>query len=147
MGEQQQFVFLNGVKLPLKGNVQWSRVTPFPSQFMTTAASESDYTPTRKQKWSALQGGMGDEKWDADHNTRYWDADGVDASLSVQTLSPLVTTLGTFGAQPVKLIKFNGKVWAIGHNQISYWSGTAWTSAKTDFANPTDAATFYGDTV
>ncbi len=144
MAEVQRHVWLNGVKLPLAGAVGWRKVTPFPDQLMTTAPGVSDYTPTSKQAWSKLKGGMGIEKWTPEDNDRYWQAEGVDASINMQSLAPLVTTLGAFGAEPVKLIKFEGKMWAIGHNQISYWMGSAWTSVKTDFPNPTDAVTFYG---
>ncbi|GAG61831.1 unnamed protein product [marine sediment metagenome] len=52
--------------------------------------------------------------------------------------------MGTFGVEPVKIIKYDGRIWAIGHNKISYWTGTQWTAAKSDFPHPTDAAVFYG---
>ena len=149
MADEQKCIWLNGVKIPIVSAVQWRRVTPFPNQFSTSAPGVEDYTPTRKQEFSKLKGGMGQEKWDPNSADRYWDADGVEASRDVQTLGSLVTTIekadGTgFGAQPVKIIKFNGRIWAIGHNQISYWDGVEWQSKKTDLANPTDAIVFYG---
>jgi len=144
MGEAQKTIWLNGVELPIASPIQWRRVTPFPNQFATSAPGVEDYTPTRKQKFAKLKGGMGQEKWDPNSEDRYWEADGVDASRDVQTLGSLVSTLGSFGAQPVKIIKFNNKIWAIGHNNIAYWTGAAWTPVKTDFANPTDAIVYYG---
>ena len=143
MSEPQKSIWLNGTKMPIEGMVGTSRVTPFPDQLMTSAPSVADYTPTSKQVWTKLKGGMGIEKWTPDDNDRYWEADGVDASINIQSLAPYVTTMGSFGKQPVKLIKYFGLIWAIGHNQISYWSGTAWVSVKTDFGNPTDAITYY----
>jgi len=140
----QEHIWLNGEELPIAGAVAWKRITPFPQRFITTSPKEEDYTPTDKQRWGNLRGGMGIEKWSAENNDRYWDCDDVDASQETQTLGPLVTTLGTFGAEPVKIIKFEGRIWAIGHLQISYWTGSAWQSVKTDFANPTDAILFYG---
>lgn len=142
----QDYIWLNDVRLPIVGAVRWKRITPFPDQFITQAPQESDYTPTRKQNWGSLKDGMGKEKWSEADNSRYWDCDDVDASQTMQTLGPLVTTLGTFGAEPVKIIKYDGRIWAIGHLQISYWDGEDWQSVKTDFANPTDAITFYGTT-
>jgi len=139
----QTYVWLNGVRLPIKGTVNWKRITPFPSQFMTTAPTENDYTPTRKQKWGNLKSGLGKDKWTPEDNDRYSEG-SVDASQELQTLPGLVTTMGTFGVEPVKIIKYEDKIWAIGHNQISYWSGSAWTSVKTNFPNPTDAIVFYG---
>ncbi len=144
MGEQQKYVWLNNFHLPIDGKVGWNRLTPFPEQLMTSAPGVSDYTPTSKQVWSKLKGGMGIEKWTPEDNDRYWQAEGVDASINMQSLAPLVTTLGAFGVEPVKLIKFEGKIWAIGHNQISYWTGSTWTSVKTNFPNPTDACSWYG---
>ncbi len=146
MGEVQRSVWLNGVRLPIKGAVQWKRITPFPSQFMTTAPTENDYTPTRKQKWGNLKGGLGKDKWTPEDNDRYSEATNVDASQEIQTLGPLVTTMGTFGVEPVKIIKFEGRIWAIGHNKISYYNTatSAWVPVKTNFPNPTDAITYYG---
>ena len=144
MGETQRYVWLNNERIPIKGAVVWRRITPFPAQFTTTSPQESDYTPTRKQNWGNLKGGLGKDKWAPEDNDRYSEANGVDASQEIQTLSPLVTTMDTFGVEPVKIIKFKDRIWAIGHKQISYWSGSSWTSVKTDFDNPTDAITFYG---
>jgi len=144
MAEPQRYIWLNGERLPILGSVGWRRITPFPNQFATSRPSIEDYTPTRKETWGKLKGGMGIEKWTPNDSDRYWDAEGVDASLNVQTLAPLVTTLGTFGVEPVKILKFRDRIWAIGHNAISYWTGSAWTAAKSDFPNPTDAAVFYG---
>jgi hypothetical protein len=137
-------VWLNGTRIPIVDSVTWQRITPFPNQFMTTAPDENDYTPTRKQKWGNLKGGLGKDKWTPEDNDRYSDATNVDASRELITLGPLVTTMGTFGVEPVKILKYAGRIWAIGHKNISYWTGTAWTAAKSDFPNPTDAITFYG---
>ena len=144
----QTHVWLNNYRFPIRGQISWKRITPFPNQFMTTAPTENDYTPTRKQKWGNLKGGMGKDKWTPEDNDRYDEADGVDASQEIQTLASLVTTMGTgddaFGVEPVKIIKHNNAIWAIGHNQISRWSGTAWVSKKTTLPNVTDAINFYG---
>jgi len=145
MPESQDRVWLNGVSIPVNGPVVWDKVTPFPDQITTSEPTEADFQPVSKQRWSELRKGAGIEKWSQENNERYWDADNIDASQSTQTLGPLVTTLAAFGATPVKIFKHNGKIWAIGHNKISSWTGTAWTSHKTDFENPTDAILFYGD--
>ena len=144
MGDVQKYIWLNNQRLPIVSDVQWRRITPFPSQFMTTAPTENDYTPTRKHKWGNLKGGLGKDKWTPQDNDRYSDATTIDASQELQTLASLVTTMGAFGVEPVKIIKYASRIWAIGHNQISYWSGTSWTSVKTDFPTPTDAIIFYG---
>lgn len=144
MGEIQKYVWLGNFHYPIDGNIVWDKITPFPEQLMTSAPGVSDYTPTSKQVWTKLKGGMGVEKWTPEDNDRYAEANGVDASINMQSLAPLVTTMGTFGAEPVKIIKYENRIWAIGHNQISYWTGSAWTSVKTDFPNVTDAITYYG---
>ena len=147
MPDVQDTVWLNDVRMPLIGDVIWDVVAPFPPQIRDGGAvEEEDFQPVLKQTWSDLRGGAGIEKWSPEHNDRFWDATDVDTSQATQTLGPLVTTLGAFGAAPVKIIKHGGKIWAIGHNQISEWDDVAesWTSHKTDFANPTDAILFYG---
>lgn len=151
MSEVQKSIILNGIELPIASDVVWRRITPFPDQFMTTAPTESDYTPTRKQRWSNLKGGLGKDKWTPADNDRYAEATNVDASQELQTLGPLVTPMGTFGAEPVKIIKFDGKIWAIGHTIIKYWDGDSWEhathgGAPYGVANPTDAVVFYGVT-
>ena len=145
----QTHIWLNDVELPIKGAVSWRRITPFPNQFMTTSPTENDYTPTRKQKWGNLKGGLGKDKWTPEDNDRYSEATTVDASRELQTLSALVTTMGTFGAEPVKIIKFADKIYAIGHNKIKYWDGDSWEDATHGgvayaIANPTDAILYYG---
>lgn len=147
MAEPQKDVILNDVKLPIASPIVWRKITPFPAQFTTTSPQESDYTPTRKHRWSSLRGGLGKDKWSPLDNDRI--AEGsVDTSQEMQTLPALVATMGkgagVFGVEPVKIIKFKDRIWAIGHNQISYWTGSAWQSVKTDLPNPTDATVFYG---
>lgn len=146
MSNVQDHIWLNGVSIPINGPVVWDKVTPFPDQITTSEPTEADFQPVSKQRWSELRKGAGKEKWSQANNDRYWDADGVDASQATQTLAPLVTTLASFGAAPAKILKHDGKIWAFGHNKISSWDGSSWTSHKTDFANPTDAILFYGDT-
>ncbi len=145
--EKQKSVWLNNFEFPVISPIRWSKITPFPSQLAISSPTVNDYTPTKKQSWSALKGGMGISKWSAENNDRYAEADGVDASLNMQSLAPLVTTLGSFGTEPAKIIKFNGRIWAIGHNRIAYWNSSAWIVVKSDFPNPTDAITYYGTTV
>ena len=140
---QQKSVWLNNVEIPIIGKLTKRRITPFPAEFRTGPKQAQDYTPTEKQTWGPLKGGMGLEKWEPGADDRYWYSVNVDCSRNVTTLGPLVTTLGSFGAIPLKIIKYEAKVFAIGHNAISYWTGSAWQSVKADFANPTDAITFY----
>ncbi len=140
----QKTVWLNDVQLPIEGPVTWRRLTPFAAQITSGAQTVDDLTATRKEFWGPLKGGMGLKKWEPGTGDRFWYTENVDGSMNQTALGPLVTTLGSFGATPVKIIKFRDRVWAIGHNQISYWTGSAWTSVKTDLANPTDAFVFYG---
>ncbi len=144
----QKYVWLNDFELPIRGAVSWKRITPFPAQFTVSAPQESDYTPTRKQTWRNLKGGLGKDKWTPQDNDRYAEATNVDASQEMQTLGAYVTTMGTgddaFGVEPVKIILHKNKIWAIGHNCIKYWDGDSWESGKTDLPNPTDALVFYG---
>lgn len=147
MGEAQRYIWLGGFHYPIEGKVLWEKITPFPQQLMTSAPGVTDYTPTSKQAWAKLKSGMGIEKWTPEDNDRYWQAEGVDASINMQSLGPLVTTLGSFGAEPVRIIKYADKIWAIGPSKVAYWDGAAWQTANptTPLATPTDAIIFYGD--
>ena len=144
MPSVQDAVWLNGVKMPLVGAVTWDVAPPFPPQIIDSEPTEENFLPVSKQTWSDLRGGGGIEKWSPEKNNRFWEATDVDTSQATQTLGPLVTTLGSFGAAPMKIIKHRGQIWAIGHNAISAWTGSSWSSKKTDFSNPTDAILFYG---
>ena len=145
MAEPQDSVWLNGVEIPIVGSVLWDVVPPCPNQIVTQEPGEADFQPVSKHTWRGLQGGAGIEKWSPEHNDRYWEAVDVDTSQTTQTLGPLVTTLGSFGKLPVKILKGpDGKIWAIGDLQISIWNGSSWDSKKTDFSNPTDAILFFG---
>ena len=144
MASIQDSVWLNGVKMPLVDSVVWDVAPPFPPQIIDSEPTEENFLPVSKQTWSDLRGGGGVEKWSPKKNNRFWEATDVDTSRTTQTLGPLVTTLGSFGAAPMKIIKHRDQIWAIGHNAISVWTGSAWSSKKTDFSNPTDAILFYG---
>jgi len=148
MAEPQKTIWLNDVEYPINGDVIWTRLSPFPSQIITGPATVQNYAPTTKHFVDNMKQGMGIEKWKGGLNDRYWYADGVDASRNTVTLGPLVTTMGTFGTEPVKIIGFAGKIWAIGNNSIAYWSGAAWVAANptSTLASPTDALVFYEST-
>jgi hypothetical protein len=144
MENEQAAVYLDGNRIPISGSVIWDKVTPFPDAFIDQPPTEADFKPVKKQRWGSLRGGAGVEKWSLKDNDRYWEATDIDTSQSKQTLGPLVTTLASFGAAPVKLIWHNDALWAIGHRAISSWNGSAWSSKKTDIDNPTDAILYYG---
>ena len=146
MVDIQRTIFLNDIEYPIVGPVVWTRLSPFPSQIITGPATVQNYAPTTKHFTDNMKQGMGIEKWKPGLNDRYWYADGVDASKNTIVLGPLVTTMGTYGAEAVKIIGFADKIWAIGNNKISYWDGSAWQAAKSDFPNPTDAVVFYEST-
>lgn len=146
MAEPQNAVWLNGVKIPIVGEVLWDVVPPFPDQITTQEPGEADFLPVSKQTWGSLDGGAGIEKWSQENNDRYWEAVDIDTSQATQTLGPLVTTLGAFGKSPVKIIKHDGKIWAIGDRLIATWNGASWDSKLATFSNPTDAMLYYGVT-
>ena len=139
----QKSVFLNGVEFPIQGDVSWTRLPPYSTQIITGPATVQDYAPTTKHFVDNMKSGMGIEKWKGGLNDRYWYAENMDASRDTTVLGPLVTTLGTYGAEAVKIKEYQDKIWAIGHNRISYWDGSAWQVAKSDFPNPTDAEGFF----
>ena len=124
MAEEQDSIWLNGVKYPI---------------------DETDFMPVSKQRWNEFISGAGVEKWSEKDNDRFSDSEGLETSQRIQTPGPAVTTLGTFGASPVKLIIHLGKVWAIGNSLIASWNGASWDSHHTAIDTPTDAILFYGN--
>jgi len=145
MAEAQDSIWLNGVKYPIVDAVLWDRVTPYPDQVTQQAPDETDFKPLTKQRWNDFIAGAGVEKWAEKDNGRFSDSEGLETSQRIRTPGPAVSTLGSFGAAPVRLIIHLGKVWAIGHQAISSWNGSSWDSHKTDLDNPTDAILYYGN--
>ena len=134
-------VWLNAVYYPIIGDVIKRRTTPLSPAFRTGAATYSDMRPLETWVIGPLTGGMGLEKHEPGTDDRYWYAVDVDCSRNLMTNGPLVTTVGTFGVAPEKIIFFQDKIWAIGHQEIAYLSGSSWSTGEpaTALDNPTDA--------
>lgn len=140
--KQQTSIWLNDVEFPIIGHVEWRDISPFaPEIRLSGPKSVEDYSRTEKQRWGPFTGGMGIQRWRNGEDDRIWQGFRIDTAQRDATLSPLQTKLASFGTTPVRLIIFTSKLWAIAHNNISYWntSTSAWVSSKTDLANPTDA--------
>jgi len=141
-------IILNDIELPLASAVAWDRVTPYPDQVTQQAPTEADFKPVSKQTWGKLTGGAGIEKWESpEDNDRFWESDGMDTAGKAHAPGPAISTMGSFGAAPAKIIKHDGTIWAIAHQQISRWDPDtgSWTSLKTDFDSPTDAILYFGN--
>ena len=152
MTDVQKTIWLNDVEYPIEGKVQRRRSSAWPAEFRSGRIEAQDYTPTRKQMWGAMKGGMGKERWDPGADDRFWTSADMETSLNVTSLGPLVTTMGTdastdFGVAPIKIVTYQDNVWAMGNNQIAYWdaTGSTWVTAEptTPLPDPTDAIVFY----
>lgn len=128
--EKQRYVLLNSKKVPIKGMVQKRAVTPWAARIATGELKYQDYTPSSRQVWTSLKGGIGLEKWVAGSDDRYWWAEGLEGAYNKTCLSGYVTTLGAFGVAPVKIISYASKIWAIGESRIGYWEGSTWFRHK-----------------
>lgn len=85
----------------------------------------SDFSEAETVEWHDFRNGIGLQSDIEGQSARNWWGEGVDVSSSRSAvLGPLVTTAGSFGATPVKIIDFMGDTYAIGVSAIKRWDGT-----------------------
>jgi len=136
MGE----VLLDGIHYEVEGFIQRRNINPRAARFETGLPGYSSFTQGSAKAYKGLRGGTG-HKYDDGEEECYW-SEGLDAThRSSIVLGPKVTTAGTFGVEPVKIIDFKGKTYAIGDALIAEWNtGTsAWDSKETGISSPLDA--------
>ena len=130
--------------------VQQRQLNPFKAKLGSSGGLEfSDFGEASLEEYHDLRGGIGLESdLPSESNRIHW-SEGVDVSTPRSTvLGSLVTTAGSFGAAPVKIIDFQSATYAIGASKISKWNtGTsAWDSKDTSIATPLDALVIQDNT-
>ena len=140
-------VSLDGHLYDITGNIQRRNINPRAARFDTGAPGYASFTQASVNAYKGLRGGIGHKFQLGNDTEECYFSDGLDVTHAGSIiLGPLVSTAGTFGAAPVKIIDFGGKTYAIGASKISEWSGTAWTSRETGIAAPLDAIVFTDST-
>ena len=134
-------IILNDKYYKVTGEIIKRAINPWKASIRTAGGLEyQSFQNAELEEWHDLRNGIGLESELPAESARLWWSEGIDfSSPRSAVLSPLVTTAGTFGVAPVKIIDFGGKTYAIGNSKISEWSGSAWTPRDTSLANPTDA--------
>jgi len=136
-------VLLDTEYYDITGEIHRRNINPRAARFETGVPGYSSFTQASVEPWKGLRGGIGHKYQESSGSEECWWSEGVDASHHGGViLGPAVSTAGTFGVAPVKIIDFKGSTYAIGNNAISIWDTTGtphWDSVKADFASPIDA--------
>lgn len=135
-------VLLDSKYYEVSGGIRRRNINPRAARFDTGQPGYASFTQANVEVWRGLRGGIG-HKFQKGHETEEcYFSDGVDASHDGGIiLGPKVTTAGSFGKAPIKIIDFNDKTYAVGDDLISEWNtGTsAWDSKETGISDPIDA--------
>lgn len=139
-------VVLNNNHIEIDGEITEKQVAPFAPQLSTGSTEFKNYAPSSIEEWRDLRSGLGKESDEKNSGRLYWSTSIETTKDGYLTLGPLVTTAGSFGVQPIKILDFNGsgsmKTYAFGNSVGSVWNtGTsAWDEADSSaLATPTDA--------
>ncbi len=140
-------IVINDKRFEIVGEITKLPINPWTAKITGAGLEYSSFQGVNIEEWHDFRSGIGRESALPEDTSRTWWLNGVDVSTPRSAvLNPLVNTAGSFGVAPVKIIDFQGGTYAIGHNQISKWSGSAWTSKHTGLANPIDAIVITDDT-
>jgi len=108
----------------------------------------SDFSQASAEEYFDFRNGIGKKRGLSSEARLEW-SEGIDFTSEGQAvLGGLVTTAGSFGAAPVKIIDFQSGTYAVGNAQISKWntSGSSWTLKASSLATPLDAIVITDDT-
>ena len=138
---------LAGKNYKITGEIIKRAINPWKASIESLGREYSSFQNASLEEYHDLRNGIGLESALPAESARTWWTEGIDFSTARSAvLGPLITTAGSFAAAPVKIIDFKDKTYAIGHNKISEWSGSAWTSRHTTLANPIDAIVIHDGT-
>ena len=132
---------LNGKYYKIHSDIIQRRLNPWKAKIGAGGLEYSDFQQAELEEYFDFRNGIGKKRGVGSDARQDW-SEGIDfANEGQAVLGPLVTTAGTFGVAPVKIIDFDGGTYAIGASKISKWNtGTsAWDSKDTSMALPIDA--------
>ena len=128
---------LNSVqyKLTSGSEVIKRQLNPFKGKLGKTGGLEfDDFGQASVEEYHDFRGGIGLESDLADESNRLHWSEGVDVSSPRSAvLGPLVTTAGSFGVAPVKILDFQSVTYAIADNAFRKWNAT---TSNWDYADP-----------
>ena len=144
---------LNGIFYALapNSNIVQRAVNPFKGKLGGTAGLEfSDFSSASIEEYHDFRNGIGLESALPDDSARLWWSEGIDFSTARSAvLGPLVTTAGSFGAAPVRILDFvsEGKTYAISNTAVKQWDAgeSGWVSQGALIEDCEDAWNEYTD--
>ncbi len=120
-------VNLNGKQYKISGEIIKRAINPWKAAITSGSREYSSFQNAELQEYHDFRNGIGLESDLPSESNRTLFTEGVDFTTPRSaTLGPLVTTAGSFGVAPVKIIDFQGSTYAIGEALIAKWSGSAW---------------------
>ncbi len=139
---------LAGKQYKVVGDLVKRAINPWMAKVSSGSREFSDFTSAQLEEYHDFRNGIGLESALPSESNRLWFTEGIDFTTPRSAiLGPLVTTAGSFGVAPVKIIDFQGATYAIGDDLIAEWtSGTTWTSRETGLSDPIDAIVITDDT-
>lgn len=125
-------IVLNGVHYTIVGDIIRRSIQPWkPVLGVTGSRQYSDFSQAEMEEYHDFRNGIGLQSDIEGQSARHWWGEGVDVSTARSAvLGPLVSTAGSFGVAPVKILDFQGSTYAIGDNAIRKWN------ANWDYADP-----------
>ncbi len=124
---------LNGKFYEVKDEIIKRAVSPWIAKVSSGGTEYSDFSTAELEEYFDFRNGIGKNRAvGSEARTQF--TEGIDFTTEGQAvLSPLVTTAGSFGVAPVRIIDFENVTYAIGDNAIRRWNTT---TSVWDYADP-----------
>lgn len=128
-------IVLAGVHYQIVGDIIRRSIKPWkPALRGTGSIQYSDFSEAEMEEYHDFRNGIGLQSDIAGQTARNWWGEGVDVSTARSAvLGPLITTAGSFGVAPVKILDFQSVTYAIGDNAIRKWNKD---TSNWDYADP-----------
>ena len=126
-------IVLNGVNYKISSDLLQRRINPWKAQLGSGSLEYADFSQAELEEYHDFRNGIG-KKRAVGSDARLDFSQGIDFANQGQTiLGPLVTTAGSFGVAPVKILDFESVTYGIGDNAIRRWNTT---TSNWDYADP-----------
>lgn len=130
-------ILLNGTyyELAPKSEIVHRAISPWKAKVISRGSREyDDFSEAELEEYHDFRNGIGLQSELPDQTSRNWFGQGVDVSTARSAvLGPLVTTAGSFGIAPVKILDFQSATYAIADNAFRKWNKT---TSNWDYADP-----------
>jgi len=135
------YVILNDNRIDYVGQVKERTISPWTAKITSGNVDFGSFQPSDIIEYANLRGGIGIENT-KDEGDRFWFSDAIETTKDRYiTLGPLVTSAGSIGTPPIKILDFGTDTMFIGSSAVYYWNGSALADCDDSgaLATPTDA--------